>query len=578
MKTFVLRAAVVVVRAAAAIIGLFVRRRDGIALISCQGDEPSQDILDLAAEIGRTLGIRESLGIQGASGRHGVEVAKEAQGASGRLERPGERGRLGTQGGAGGAQLVVIAGLMERSAGGAFRFAGKLLLMLRRIAAARVVVVDAYCPAVSIPKKRQGQKVVQIWHAPEAIKKFSLQILDTPAGYAGDTAEILCMHRGYDYILCPADATRPFFEEAFGYPGDVFVKYGLPSLDRIGLMKRPAPGEEESPERAAARARIYRRYPELEGYGWGGGKAGSSHGMEAGPGSGEAGSDGMEGSHGSREAGSDVMEAGPGSGKAGSSHGMEAGCRDESVSAAISGRPLTVVYAPTFRDGAAADADGLAKAFAREALMKEGMRQGLDQHPFEDAIESEVIGGDSPAQHDGAQAAFEDAIGSGVIGEAWQGVTLVIKPHPREATGGKVPDAADGVLAETDGNKFRVFPDAEFPLTDWYSAADIIITDYSGVAVDAAAAGVASYYYIYDIDDYAARRGINIDLRNEAVGKYAFTGAETLVRQVRLDFSGSAPAYDYKALAAFAGKYLEVPLTGNTKKLAMFISGVGDNY
>lgn len=372
MKGIVLRIAAAFVSAAAAIIRLFVKQEDMILLISCQGDEPSQDILDLAAAIGE-------------------------------MNEP--------------VRVDLMAGRMDRSAIGAFSFAGKLLSMLKHIAAARVVVLDAYCPAVSIPGKPQGQTVVQMWHAPEAIKKFSLQVTDTPAGYDSQTVRILKMHRNYDYILCPADATRPFFEEAFGYPDSAFVKYGQPSLDRIGRIRRP-----------------------------------------------EHDNEGHEG-------------------------------------------PLTIVYAPTFRDGAEVDFDGLVRAFEK----------------------------------------------------AGPDVTIVLKPHPLDTISIIPKDST-------------VVKDSALPLIDWYAAADIVITDYSGVAVDAAAAGVASYYYIYDIDEYKKERGLNVDIRNEATGKYAFEDADELAGQVFRDFSSdSGPQYDYQALNTFRDKYLEVPLSGNKQNLAGLI-------
>ncbi|MCL2111197.1 MAG: CDP-glycerol glycerophosphotransferase family protein [Clostridiales bacterium] len=394
MKTFIMKAAVAMLRGAAAFIGVFAWRRKGVALISCQGDEPSQDILDLAAAL------------------RGMPQAPRVR---------------------------VLAGKMDRSAGGAFRFAGKMLSMLRAAAGARVVVVDAYCPAVSIPEKRPGQKVVQIWHAPEAIKKFSLQIVDTEAGYSSHVAELLCMHRGYDYILCPSDATRPFFEEAFGYAEEAFVKHGLPSLDRIGALR--------------------------------------------------AGRDAFKNRKGVRAADDGRPCDGDG------------------------GRPLTVVYAPTFRDGTWVDAEGLVRAFERAAA------------------EPNAFGEVPPA--------FE----------------LVLKLHPLDA-------ARPEIVADT-----------ETLLIEWYAKADIVITDYSGVAVEAAAAGVASYYYVYDINNYKMRRGLNVDLHDEAVGKYAFIDADELVAQMMQDFADvAAPAYDYEALEAFASKYLEVPLEGNTQRLAAFIA------
>ena len=440
------------VRLLAALAGLFVTKRDGIALISCEGDEPSQDILDLAAAI------------------EGLSLA------------PAPR-------------VFVMAGRMRRSAFGAFRFVSRLVSMLRLIAVSRVVAIDAYCPAVSIPKKRAGQIVLQLWHAPEAIKKFSLQITDTPSGYAGRTAEILCMHKGYDFILCPADATRPFFAEAFGYPEDVFLKYGLPSLDRIGLMRRPEADKEESAERRTAREAIFDKYPML-------------------------GSEGR--------------------------------------------RPLTIVYAPTFRDGAAVDVAGLARAFERALRDVSAVWKTAGEAVWPGSSMND------------AEAFYE----------VWSGITLVLKLHPLDKLTAEAAGAAEraGTGAHSFGGNtlepaaplFSIVRDTDIPLIDWYAVADIVVTDYSGVAIDAAVAGIASYYYIYDIDDFSARRGLNVDLREEAVGGYAFEDADSLARQTLCDFAqipvGGPSLYDYGVLAAFAAKYLEVPLSGNTEKIAAFIA------
>ena len=404
------------VSAAAAFIRLFVKQQDLVLLISCQNDEPSQDILDLAAAI--------------------EEVAAQQKKT----------------------RVKVISGRMDRSIGGAFSFVGKLLSMLKEIAAAKIVVLDAYCPAVSIPRKRKDQKVVQIWHAPEAIKKFSLQITDTPAGYSSQTTKILKMHKNYDYILCPAEATLPFFEEAFGYPKSAFVKYGLPSLKRLGSVKKPQTGEAESQARIETKKTIQERYPEL-------------------------------------------------------------GAKDVSSQ---SDKPLIIVYAPTFRDGTDLDVAGLIAAF--EQTMPEIMIV-LKLHPL-----------------DYVKNTLHASTSEGSLDEVWiRDESCVIK-------------------------------DSEFPLIDWYAAADLIVTDYSGVAVEAAAAGVASYYYIYDIDEYKERRGINVDLREEAVGKYALKDANELASQVLCDFgSREAISYDYKALSEFRDKYLEVPLEDNANTLAEFI-------
>jgi len=489
MKYFALKIAVAAVRALAIFARLFASRRADIVLISCQDDEPSSDILDLAAKLKGNPGGPNANPVHG-TGREAVHgTGREA--VHDPVHGTVHEAVHGTVHNTDAPYIHVISGRMRRSVGGALSFFGKMFKMLRLTANARVVIVDAYCPAVSIPAKRVGQTVVQLWHAPEAIKKFSLQITDTPAGYDSGTAEILCMHGNYDYILCPADATVPLFAEAFGYPREIFVKLGLPCLDRVGLMKRPTAGRPESPERKEKRAAIYEKYPELGGKGE---------------------------------------------------------------------RPLTIVYAPTFRDGAASDAEGLARAFER------------------------AIGAECGAEGGAAGAPNADRRA---------GFALVLKMHPLEKEQPSLPaqghepepggDTGHGRAGDTvrdraggpgqwRGGAFTVIRDEDFPLADWYAAANVVVTDYSGVAVEAAAAGIASYYYIYDIDDYKERRGLNIDLRDESVGKYAFADADALAARALDDFARGPSRYDYRALSAFARKYLEVPLEGNTQKLADFIA------
>ena len=389
-----------VLRAIYFFIKIMSRRRDRIVLICCEDDEPTQDIRDLA----------EALRAQG-------------------------------------AEVLVRAGRMRRNPAGALAFIGEMLGQMRAIASARVCAIDAYAASVSLLRHRAGTRFVQLWHAPEAIKKFSLQIVGTPAGQRPETARALHMHEGYDAILCPSDATRPFFEEAFGYPASAFVKLGLPALDRISALRDCGGG--------SARAELLAQYP------------------------------------------------------------------------ALAGRKV-VVYAPTFRDGRPVDAAGLANALKAEA-------------------------GRLP----GARAA------------------LVLKLHPLDAARDEIEtflrntqDTRDTAEAGEAG-PFVLCSDDEFPTLRWYALADAVVTDYSGVIVEAAAFGTAVYGYLYDADRYAAERGLNVDLRCEAIGPYCFKEAAALSAQALRDlYEGT---YDFARLRAFRDKYLEVPLSGNTEHLAAWL-------
>ncbi|MDR3305880.1 MAG: CDP-glycerol glycerophosphotransferase family protein [Clostridiales Family XIII bacterium] len=393
-------------------IKLFVRQRARVVLISDMGGAPTRDIAMLAQAL-----------------RPAMDAA-------------------------------VIAGRMDRSAGGAAVFAGMLLRQMCAIAGSKAVVLERYSVAVCALKHKKGTVVVQLWHAPEAIKKFGWQTVDTPAGHAAGFDRAMRVHRGYDYILCPADATLPFFEAAFEAPAEKFVKFGLPSLDYIAAVMAAA--------------------------------ATAGTGVEA---------DDLGDSVGSgilREALTVRMEI-------------------EARYPALSERP-TVVYAPTYRDGRMAKADDLIAAFDFERF-----NLVLKMHPLEQA----------------ARAA------------------------QRGRSGRRGPESAPRPGQE------RLIEDRDFDTIDWYGVCSAVVTDYSGVAVEAAAAGVPSYYYLYDPDDYEQERGLNVDLRGESIGKYCFEGAEGLMAQISADFTDGG--YDAAALRAFRDKYIEVPLTGNTERLAEFI-------
>ncbi len=74
--------------------------------------------------------------------------------------------------------------------------------------------------------------------------------------------------------------------------------------------------------------------------------------------------------------------------------------------------------------------------------------------------------------------------------------TLVVKPHDLETAmleGANVIDAT-GV-----------------DVVDLILLADVVITDYSAVAMEVCSAGRPLYFYVYDIDDYSAAHGLNLN-------------------------------------------------------------------
>lgn len=107
------------------------------------------------------------------------------------------------------------------------------------LSTSKVAVLDTYSITVSCLKHKKSLKVIQMWHALGALKKFGLQSIGTKEGRDERISNAMCMHRNYDYILAPSKATALFYMEAFGYRADKMKICSLPRVDEI-LMENEA--------------------------------------------------------------------------------------------------------------------------------------------------------------------------------------------------------------------------------------------------------------------------------------------------------------------------------------------------
>ena len=101
------------------------------------------------------------------------------------------------------------------------------------LATSRVALLDTYSITVSCLKHKKSLKVIQMWHASGAIKKFGLQSIGTKEGRGENVSRAMCMHKNYDYILAPSRATAEHFMQAFGYGIDSFFFCALPRVDEV---------------------------------------------------------------------------------------------------------------------------------------------------------------------------------------------------------------------------------------------------------------------------------------------------------------------------------------------------------
>lgn len=132
-----------------------------------------------------------------------------------------------------GHNTVVLTSTLKKTISGMVKYALHMISQMYHIATSKVVIIDGYCILVSILPKKEGQKVVQMWHALGAVKKFGWQNAENPDGNGKEVAEAMCMHRNYDYIFAPSKITGKFFAEAFRTPEDKIMNYGLPRIDYL---------------------------------------------------------------------------------------------------------------------------------------------------------------------------------------------------------------------------------------------------------------------------------------------------------------------------------------------------------
>lgn len=325
-----------------------------------------------------------------------------------------------------GIRVAVLSKLLTKDRSlKALGYARHVIRQEAAILASDVVVLDTYCIPASMIPHRRATKVVQMWHALGAIKKFGWQTVGKEGGSSEKVARLMKMHHGYDYVVSPSDITAEHFCEAFRSDSSRIVKYGLPRIDYINSV---AAGDRHDETQSS----ILSEYPQLNN------------------------------------------------------------------------SKKTVLYAPTFRRGKAVDVKSLIDAFDAEKY------------------------------------------------------NVVVKLHPLyRGDAGETPEECTNTIY-----------DEAFSSYDWLSVADIIISDYSSFVIESTLADKPLYIYAYDLEDYEATTGLNIDFSAEPIASYVFRNADGLAEAAVRD------DYDLNALHAFRDRYIDIDTENCTAALADFIESL----
>lgn len=130
-------------------------------------------------------------------------------------------------------KIIMITQRADNNFNSMLKFAWATLRSMACMATARVCVLDAYWPAVSVLKHKKSLAVIQMWHAMGKIKKSGYQSLGKKFGRSEMIAKEMRMHRNYDVIIAGGKAFNPFYCASFGVSEDILYNVGLPRMDSL---------------------------------------------------------------------------------------------------------------------------------------------------------------------------------------------------------------------------------------------------------------------------------------------------------------------------------------------------------
>lgn len=130
-------------------------------------------------------------------------------------------------------EVKSLCKMIPKTLVGKIQYCFYMIKCLYHIATSKICIIDGYNIAISALKHKKNLKVIQIWHAMGAIKKFGYQVLDKQEGSNSKVAQIMKMHKNYDLVTCTSEETRKVYSEAFNTDINKIQVLGMPRIDYI---------------------------------------------------------------------------------------------------------------------------------------------------------------------------------------------------------------------------------------------------------------------------------------------------------------------------------------------------------
>jgi len=125
---------------------------------------------------------------------------------------------------------------------------------LKTINNAQYLILDDYYLPVYLIKPSKRLKVIQLWHAAGAFKKFGHSTIGTKFGPSKDYLKLIPIHSNYTHVYVSSKNTIPYYAEAFNMSQENIYNLGIPRIDMFhdDVLKKCIKGK------------IYESYPILK--------------------------------------------------------------------------------------------------------------------------------------------------------------------------------------------------------------------------------------------------------------------------------------------------------------------------
>lgn len=130
----------------------------------------------------------------------------------------------------------------------------RLFKELHHLSDTNAVFLDDYYLPIYLIKPKKELKIVQLWHAAGAFKKFGYSTVGTKFGADAEYLRIVPIHSNYTHVYVSSKHAKKYYAEAFNMSVENIFSLGVPRVDLFSNKEKEK----------ATKAQIYQHYPLLK--------------------------------------------------------------------------------------------------------------------------------------------------------------------------------------------------------------------------------------------------------------------------------------------------------------------------